>query len=217
MSRPDRVAAQETLSAGAGYPALVAALEDGVPETVRSLILAGVVCFAELGYHATTTRDVATRAGLSPAGMYVHFPSKAELLARVVSTANEMTLTTLEASLSGVAEPADRLRTLIATLASSLAENHALGRVANYEYRHLPEELRGPIDVQRVAIRKLVHDVIKAGMKDGSFAKADANVAARALISLCVDVSRWYSEEEAGDPRKLGKTYGDLALKLVAR
>ena len=215
MSRPERVAAQEALGAGSGYPALVAALEDGVPETVRSLILAGVVCFAERGYHATTTRDVALRAGLSPAGMYVHFPSKAELLARVVSLANELTLTELSSVVSGASSPSDQLRAVIAKLASSLAENHALGRVANYEYRHLPEELRGPIDEQRVAIRKLVHDVIKAGMKDGSFAKADANVAARALISLCVDVSRWYSEEEAGDPKKLGEVYADLALRLV--
>jgi AcrR family transcriptional regulator len=216
MSRPERVAAHEALTAGDGYPALVTALEDGVPETVRSLILAGVVCFAERGYHATTTRDVATRAGLSPAGMYVHFPSKAELLARVVSLANELTLEALALSLEGVSAPADRLRAVIGTLASSLAENYALGRVSNYEYRHLPDELRAPIDEQRIAIRRVVHEVIAVGKKDKSFAVPDVNVAARALISLCVDVSRWYSEEEAGDTKKLGKAYADLALRLVS-
>jgi AcrR family transcriptional regulator len=216
MSRPERVAAQEALTAGHGYPALVTALEDGVPETVRCLILAGVVCFAERGYQATTTRDVALRAGLSPAGMYVHFPSKALLLARVVSTANALTLEALASSLDDVTDPADRLRAVISTLASSLADNHALGRVANYEYRHLPEELRAPIDEQRVAIRRVVHEVIAAGKKDRSFAVPDVNVAARALISLCVDVSRWYSEEEAGDTAKLGKAYADLALRMVS-
>jgi AcrR family transcriptional regulator len=215
MSRPERVAAHEALAAGDGYPALVAALEDGVPETVRALVLAGVVCFAERGYHATTTRDVALRAGLSPAGMYVHFPSKAELLARVVSTANALTLDALTACLDGVTAPPDRLRAVVGTLASSLAENHALGRVSNYEYRHLPDELRAPIDEQRVAIRRVVYDVIKAGVDEGVFDVPDANVAARALISLCVDVSRWYSEEEAGDPQHLGEAYADLALRLV--
>src|SRR2546429_598056 len=82
------------------------------------------------------------------------------------------------------------------TLASVLAENDAAGRVANYEYRHLPDDLRTPIDAMRVQIRMLVRDVIQGGVDDGSFDVPDANVAARALISLCVDISRWYSEEE---------------------
>jgi AcrR family transcriptional regulator len=215
MSHPDRVAAQEALAAAPGFPAIAASLDPALPETVRCLILAGLQCFAERGYNATTTRDVALRAGLSPAGMYVHFPSKAELLARVVSIANEGTLHALTASLFGVDAPADRLRAVISTLAALLAENHAAGRVANYEYRHLPDELRAPIDEQRVAIRRVVYDVIKAGLDAGTFDVPDANVAARALISLCVDVSRWYSEEEAGDPRQLGATYADLALRLV--
>src|SRR3954464_1057152 len=63
----------------------------------------------------------------------------------------------------------------------------------------------------------LVRDVIQGGIDDGSFDVPDANVAARALISLCVDISRWYSEEERVDPQQLGETYADLALRLVAR
>lgn len=35
--------------------------------------------FAAKGFHATTTRDIAGRAGLSPAGVYVHFASKEDL------------------------------------------------------------------------------------------------------------------------------------------
>src|SRR3954447_10174195 len=217
MTRPERVAAQAALAEAQGFRAVAERLDPALPETVRTLILAGLASFAESGYNATTTRDVATRAGLSPAGMYVHFPSKAELLARVVGITLEQTIGALHDSLASTSTPREQLRAVVGTLASVLAENGGAGRVANYEYRHLPDDLRAPIDVLRVQIRMLVREVIQAGIDDKSFDVPDANVAARALISLCVDISRWYSEEERGDPQQLGETYADLALRLVAR
>ncbi|HSN37229.1 MAG TPA: helix-turn-helix domain-containing protein, partial [Arthrobacter sp.] len=39
-----------------------------------------MACFTENGYHGTTIRQVATRAGLSVPGLYHHFPSKQALL-----------------------------------------------------------------------------------------------------------------------------------------
>ena len=42
----------------------------------RDLLSAAVRCFAANGYHGTTTRDVSQLVGLSPAALYVHFPSK---------------------------------------------------------------------------------------------------------------------------------------------
>ncbi len=52
------------------------------PASARALVAASVECFAELGFHATTTRDISSRAGLSPAAVYYHFPSKADLPTR---------------------------------------------------------------------------------------------------------------------------------------
>ena len=36
------------------------------------LLEAAVAAFADRGFHGTTTRDIATAAGLSPAAVYVH-------------------------------------------------------------------------------------------------------------------------------------------------
>src|SRR3954453_23713515 len=217
MTRPERVAAQAALAEAQGFRAVAARLDPALPETVRSLILAGLASFADNGYNATTTRDVATRAGLSPAGMYVHFPSKAELLARIVGVTLEQTIAALHESLASASTARDQLRAVVGTLASVLAENDAAGRVANYEYRHLPDDLRAPIDELRVQIRMLVRDIIQGGIEDKSFDVPEANAAARALISPCADISRWYSEEERGAPQQLGETYADLALRLVPR
>ncbi|SCE24280.1 transcriptional regulator, TetR family, partial [Streptomyces sp. Termitarium-T10T-6] len=53
------------------------------PEAARRLLVAAVDAFAERGYHATTTRDIAGRAGMSPAALYIHFKTKQELLHRI--------------------------------------------------------------------------------------------------------------------------------------
>lgn len=50
------------------------------PDAARRLLMAGAGSFAERGFHATTTRHIASGAGMSPAALYVHFPSKAALL-----------------------------------------------------------------------------------------------------------------------------------------
>src|SRR3954462_2718569 len=105
MTRPERVAAQAELAKAPGVSAVAARLDPALPETVRSLILAGLACFSERGYNATTTRDVATRAGLSPAGLYVPFPAKAELPARVVGTTLEQTIGALHDSLGSTSTP----------------------------------------------------------------------------------------------------------------
>ncbi len=37
---------------------------------------AAIEAFARKGFHGTTTRDISTAAGMSPAALYVHYPSK---------------------------------------------------------------------------------------------------------------------------------------------
>ncbi|MDX6701325.1 MAG: hypothetical protein QOF26_1551, partial [Baekduia sp.] len=53
------------------------------PGAAQRLLTAGLECFSERGYYATTTRDIALRAQMSPGAMYIHYPSKGELLYRL--------------------------------------------------------------------------------------------------------------------------------------
>lgn len=50
----------------------------------RRIVEAAVLAFAEQGYAATTTRDIALRAEVSEAAIFRHFPSKKDLLVRIV-------------------------------------------------------------------------------------------------------------------------------------
>jgi AcrR family transcriptional regulator len=50
----------------------------------RRIVEMTIRAFAEQGYAATTTRDIAERAGVSEAAIFRHFTSKKELLLRLV-------------------------------------------------------------------------------------------------------------------------------------
>src|SRR3954463_16835496 len=62
------------------------------PDAARRLLIAAVEAFAERGYHATTTRDIAGRAGMSPAALYIHYKTKEELLHRISRIGHEKAL-----------------------------------------------------------------------------------------------------------------------------
>jgi AcrR family transcriptional regulator len=79
-------------------------------EATRARLLAAAVsAFAERGYHATTTRDIAAAAGMSPAALYVHHASKEELLYEIARRGHEEVLAAL-ASCSAEGDPAGQLR-----------------------------------------------------------------------------------------------------------
>ena len=84
------------------------------PPASRRLLAAALDCFAARGYNATTTREIATRAGLSPGAVYVHFPSKAELLYRISLTGHMSALAALDAALDDdVTDPIDRIDRIV--------------------------------------------------------------------------------------------------------
>ena len=107
------------------------------------LLLAALECFAARGYHATTTREIAERAGMSPAAVYVHYSSKADLLLQIAIEGHETVLRLLRDRLEGVEEPRERLRVFVETFASWHARHYTVARVCQYELRAFPRPATG--------------------------------------------------------------------------
>lgn len=72
---------------GSAIAAIVAALEQEegpMTDKKRRIVEAAVVCFSENGYAATATKTIALRAGVAEGTIFRHFPTKKELLVRLV-------------------------------------------------------------------------------------------------------------------------------------
>jgi AcrR family transcriptional regulator len=187
----------------------------GDATTVERLMRAAAQAFAEKGFHATTTRDIASGAGLSPAGVYVHFGSKEDLLFNLSRSGHESALRMLREALEGVVSPIDRLAVAMHRFSAWHAEQYQLARVVQYEHQHLTPEHRAEVLALRKDIDALVRHVLECGVAEGAFEVADVGDTALALLSMAVDVARWYSPTIKRTPAEIGATNAVLALRLV--
>lgn len=137
------------------------------PEAARRLLVAAVDAFAERGYHATTTRDIAGRAGMSPAALYIHFKTKEELLHRISRIGHDRALTLLESAADGEGTATERLDGAVRAFVRWHAERHTTARVVQYELDALAEEHRTEIvELRRrsdAAVRRIIGEGVAAG------------------------------------------------------
>ena len=188
-----------------------------VTDTAVRIMLAAADAFAERGFHATTTRDIASRAGLSPAGVYVHFASKEVLLFELSRRGHARARDLLVAAAAASATPTDALRAIVGGFSRWHAEHYELGRIVQFEFRHLSPEHRDEVLTLRKEIDQVVAGVLRDGVATGEFEVADVSATALALLSMAIDVARWYTPDVRRTPEAIEMTYGDLAVRLVRR
>jgi len=190
-------------------------LDEPLAPAARRLLLGAVEAFAARGYHATTTRDIAARAGLSSAGVYVHFASKEELLYQISLIGHRGTVQVVRAAVDGIEEPGAKLLALVAAITAWHARHHTTARVINYEMSALTELHRAAIATLRREIDALVRETLADGVAHGVFDVPDVPGTTLALLSLTIDVARWFRAASIRAPEELGAFYGDLALRMV--
>ncbi|WP_344232557.1 TetR/AcrR family transcriptional regulator [Kribbella hippodromi] len=185
------------------------------PAAARRLLTGAIDAFAERGYQATTTRDIAARAGMSPAALYVHYPSKERLLFEISLYGHNAALEVLRSAASPDREtPSERLRSLVAAFTAWHARHHTIARVVQYELAALSPEHLAEVATIRRAISSQIEQVLADGVADGSFTVTDLPGTTLAVLSMSIDVARWYTPHR-GDPEALGALYADLAHRMV--
>lgn len=190
--------------------------KDVAPTTRDRLKLAAAESFADKGFHATTTRDIAAAAGMSPAAVYVHHPSKESLLHELSLEGHEQVLALAREAAGSADSPTARLRALMHTWVRLHAELHTMSRIVNYEIDALTPEHLAEVSVVRREIMAVFRDVVTAGVATGEFATDRPRMTVAALISLGVDVARWWSDEGSWTPEALADHLTTLALRMVA-
>lgn len=183
--------------------------------TRERLLAAAIEAFAAKGFHGTTTRDIAAAAGMSPAALYVHHRSKEELLHLISRRGHERTLELVQEARASAGPPVEQLRSVAAAFAAHHARAHTTARIINYELASLADEHAAEIAELRRRIDSELRDLVRTGVEEGSFDCPDPRLAAAALLSLGIDIARWYHEDLAWTPDQLAEAYGEFALRIV--
>jgi AcrR family transcriptional regulator len=188
----------------------------GLGDVDKRLLTSAVRCFAANGYHATTTRDIAAGVGLSPAALYVHFPSKELVLFEIMRAGHERALACIsDPAIEAAGDAPRRLAAVVSRYTAWHARHHVAARVCQFE---LPGLTPGHYS-EIVQVRHLTNEVFRAtieqGVAAGAFVAGDVNRLVRGMLSLSIDLVRWYRLDGPDSPEELGDFYAELALRMA--
>jgi AcrR family transcriptional regulator len=151
---------------------------------------------------------------MSPAALYVHYRTKEDLLFRISRIAHEAALTAIPPESSG-SDPAGQLQAAVAAFTAWHARHHTAARVAQYELAALEPAHFRAVAAVRLAIERTFRKMIQRGVAAGEFEVSDTPATALAILSLAIDLARWYQPGSRHTPEELGDLYAGLVLRMV--
>jgi AcrR family transcriptional regulator len=160
------------------------------------ILAAALDLFAEKGFSATRMEDVAARAGLSKAGVYLYFRDKMALLEALV---NQMAAANIERARATIEQHqgpvAPLIRTIIAFMAGRLTQTRfpELLKVVISESRAHPSI--GKLYLDSVIARglPLFETLIRRGMAAGEFRAVDPALAVKVMVAPMLLATIWKS------------------------
>lgn len=182
------------------------------------ILACALKCFMEHGYHGTTIRQVAARAGLSVPGMYHYYPNKHALLVALTTHAmadlrerSEQALAEAGTSVS------DQFDLLVECLVLFHARRTGLAFIAFSEIRSLEGQARLEHIAARDYQQGLLDAVIEKGAEAGVFGTRFPREAGLAVITMCTGVAQWFRQDGPMTPEELAERYREIARMAVGR
>lgn len=171
--------------------------------------------FFRVGYHGTSTRDIAAAASMSATAVYAHYPSKESMLFKLCILGTGSALETLRKAANPALPPVQRLRSAVYAFAYWHAENHALARVAQWNLAALEPQSFQVVASLRRDIDQLMRSILVEGVEAGEFVVSNLTGVTLAILSLCIDIIRWYPSRRIHVPEDLASTYVALVEAMV--
>jgi AcrR family transcriptional regulator len=175
--------------------------------------------FVARGFEAARMEDIAKRAGLSKAAIYLYFPSKVAVLeALIEAKVGPLAQNVQQLAAMGAADPKTALRMLAMGAAHRIADPNLFavprlvigisGRfpeIAKYYREHVVEKARGALET-----------LIEAAMAKGQIRRVDKAAVVRAFIGPLFFEAMWthvlLGETALNDPQKMIEQQFDVLL-----
>ncbi|MGQ4615134.1 TetR family transcriptional regulator [Nocardia sp. R7R-8] len=185
------------------------------PLDVDPVLAAALASFVEIGYHGTTVRAIAGRAGTSVAGLYHHYRDKHELLVRILDlTMDELHWRVRAARVEG-RDSVHRVRLIVEALALFHTHRRDLGFIGASEMRSLSPSERARIARSRRDLQAILDDAIAEAHAEGRITIPQVRAAGRAIATMCTAIPQWFRESGPATPEEVAVQYGDFALGVL--
>lgn len=198
-----------------GGPGEGVAVDGAQADAPTRLLQASIESFAAKGFHATTTRDIAAAANMSQAALYVHYKSKADVLFLICMTGLDELVRIMDEAAERSSGPLEEFTQVAYSFAVWHAEHSAMARVANYQIHALLPDHWAKVREVRHLIEVRVRGIIEAGVGAGVFDVRDSHMTTFSVISMGIDIARWYRANDAWTVDEVADHYRRMCLRMV--
>lgn len=187
------------------------------PERRQQLLDLAAAMFAREGYHGTSMRALAERAGLNQASLYYYFSSKEDALLEICRSGLRDAGDRLEALLDRPGDMAQRIRAMIAANLIDV-ERHGDYRHVYYEQReHLQGDRKDALEAESRRVLRLLNqlfsDARNAGELHGSL---DARHASLTTAATMQTITRLYVGGTLRDFRPVAQAMSETLIRGLA-
>ncbi len=169
-------------------------------------------CFTEMvaerGYDEVSVRDVAEALGISKGTILHHFGSKESLLEELHRDYMRRRLAEADELLAAHPDPVDQLQLIVYQLMLSQQDDRAATvAFAREIVRFAAEDGMAEVRSMRDAYSKLVGDIVRRGIEQGTFEEVDPSLAALQLFGMCNWSWTWFEPKGRWSAQRIGDQF----------
>ncbi|MGV9339978.1 TetR/AcrR family transcriptional regulator [Streptomyces sp. NPDC003688] len=185
------------------------------PLDLHPILAAALEEFREHGYHGTSVRDVARRAGVSLPMIYYRFDNKQGLLVALLEGAmGEVLRRARAADAEAKGRVLDRFAHVVECIVLHMTHRAATAGL-DAELRYLEPENRKQYAALRKELEELLLEIVEEGVTQGLFEVDSAPDTTRALLGMCQAVTGWYRADGSLPPEEIADRYVGISLRTV--
>jgi AcrR family transcriptional regulator len=194
------------------------------PLVLDGVLSAAIDAFVDTGYHGSTMRDVASRAGMSVPGIYHHYPDKQTLLVAILDATMTELHWRVDAARTDASTGIDEVRRIVEALALFHTHRQKLAFIGASEMRSLTPVNRQRVAESRNRVQHILDGAIDRASKDGvggaETVLADAaerRIAGRAIATMCTSLPQWFNAAGPATPEETAHVYAEFAVSLLTK
>ena len=179
-------------------------------------VLAGAIqAFVATGYHGASMRSIAQFANMSVPGVYHHYPSKQDLLVRILDITMTDLLWRVQHARDDGKNPIERVGLVVEALALFHTRRNDLALIGASEMRSLEPSHHRRIAKLRDGVQHLLDTEITAAITAGGLAVNHPRDAGKAIATMCTSLAQWFQPDGRTSPEQIAKEYAQFALRLL--
>lgn len=158
--------------------------QDLVSQNRRLLIETATKLFRTKGYHNTSTRDIALKAGMSVGSIYQYILEKEDLIVLILSSVVEIYEKTIYPLAEGEGGAGERLWDAVEVYYRTLDDHHAKTDVLYHNFSEFDSSTKRFLSEIEERVSGIIRTILDQGVADGDFKPVNTAFVAHNIVSM---------------------------------